>query len=313
MAKKEIKSEEKLKKKATASLHVEDKKLKKPSIKKADAAAKAGKRSAKSVKEQDEIEKKKLKKQLVIEDEASKSEKPKTIQKTPRSRLERRSKKYRTASELIDKAKKYSLEEAVGLAIKTSKVNFDAALELHINLGVDPKQSDQNIRDTIVLPNGTGKTIRVAVIGDPDAIKDAKKAGADIVGSDELLQEFDKGHFLFDVLISTPSYMAKLGKYAKSLGPKGLMPNPKSGTVTNDINSAVKQSKAGRVEYRVDSTGIVHLSFGKVSFGEKKLLENAEVVLTSIKNNKPSGVKGTYLESMYLTTSMGPSMQIEVL
>jgi large subunit ribosomal protein L1 len=196
------------------------------------------------------------------------------------------------------------------LAQKTSHVKFDATVELHINLGVDPRHADQNIRDSIVLPHGTGKTLTVAVLTDDAA--GAKKAGADIAGHEDLLAQLEKGEMNFDVLITTPNMMAKLGKYARVLGPRGLMPNPKSGTVTSDINKAVSEAKAGRVEYRVDSTGIVHLGVGKVSFTADQLTKNIQAVMTSVKNNKPQSLKGNYFKAIYLTTSMGPSVAVEL-
>jgi ribosomal protein L1 len=198
----------------------------------------------------------------------------------------------------------------VELAIKSSPVKFDATIELHVRLGVDPRQADQNIRDMVVLPAGTGKTLRVAVLADADGAAAAKKAGADIASGDEFLQELEKGTINFDILIATPAFMPKLGKYARVLGPKGLMPNPKSGTVTNDVAKAVTDAKAGRVEYRVDTTGIVHVGMGKVSFGADKLLQNAQALLNSIKHNKPSTVKGSYVKSIYFATTMGPSIPV---
>lgn len=266
--------------------------------------AKAGKRSAKSLKEADEKQAKE-ERQASGETDATKPKKP---VKPTRSRLERRAKGYRKSAEQLEKGKAYSLAEAIALAKKTSHVKFDATVELHVNLSVDPRQADQNIRDTLVLPAGSGKTVKIAVFTDDAAA--AKQAGADIAGTDELIALFDKGATDFDVLIATPNLMPQLGKYARVLGPRGLMPNPKSGTVTTDIAKAVGEAKAGRVEYRVDSTGIVHLGIGKVSFSEAQLLENAQAVLASIRNNKPNSVKGTYLKAAYLTTSMGPSIAI---
>jgi large subunit ribosomal protein L1 len=181
---------------------------------------------------------------------------------------------------------------------------------LHINLGVDPRHADQNIRDIVVLPAGTGKTVRVAVFADPEAAAEAKKAGADIAGEEEITKMLDKGTFNFDVLVAQPTMMAKLGKYARVLGPKGLMPNPKSGTVSTDVAKAVTEAKAGRVEFRVDSTGIVHLGIGKVSFGKDKLNQNAKAVLASIKAAKPASIKGVYVKALYVTTSMGPSIPV---
>ena len=275
------------------------------------ATAKAGKRSSKAITEQEEKEAKEERKAGAKSGEPT-DVKPKKPVKPARSRLERRSKKYREAAKLIDPTKHYTAKEAVELATKTSKVKFDATVELHVRLGVDPKQADQNIRDSLVLPAGTGKTVRIAVFADEDVAKEAKKAGADIAGSDDFLKQLDKGTINFDVLIATPTVMARLSKYARILGPKGLMPNPKSGTVTNDVAKAVKQAKAGRVEYRVDSTGIVHLGIGKVSFGSAKLNENLGAVIASIKQNKPNSIKAVYVRSVALTTSMGPSIKIAV-
>jgi large subunit ribosomal protein L1 len=226
----------------------------------------------------------------------------KKVQNPARPKIERRGKKFREAAKLIEKGKVYPLKEAVELAVKTSPTKFDATLELHVRLNVDPKQADQNVRGTVVLPAGTGKSLRVAVFDD------AKAEGADISGVETILKALEKGEITFDILIATPANMAKLGKYARLLGPKGLMPNPKSGTVTTDVAKAVKEAKAGRVEYRVDSTGIVHLGAGKVSFGAAKLLENVQAVLDNLKNNKPTSVKSGFVKSAHLTTSMGPSV-----
>lgn len=271
--------------------------------------AKAGKRSAKAIREQAEQEEKETRKAT---DESNADDKPKQKQNPTRSRLERRGKGYKKSAELIDKTKAYELNEALELATKTSHVNFDATTELHIRLNVNPKQADQNIRDSVVLPAGTGKTIRVAVFAESDDAAEAKKAGADIAQSEEFLQQLDKGVLDFDVLIATPEMMPKLGKYARVLGPKGLMPNPKSGTVTKQVAKAVEEARAGRVEYRVDETGIIHMPIGKVSFGAGKLAKNAHVVLESVKGNKPGSIKGAYVRSMYITTSMGPSIQVQL-
>lgn len=271
--------------------------------------AKAGKRSAKSLKESEEKEAKEARK---ASSETNAEEKPKKLVKPARSRLERRGKKFRAVAKLIDKTKEYSLKEAVELAQKTSTVSFDATVELHIRLGVDPKQADQNIRGTVVLPAGTGKTVKVAVFGDADDVKKAKAAGADIAGADEFLQQLDKGDINFDVLIATPKVMVKLSKYARVLGPKGLMPNPKSGTVTADVAKAIKEAKAGKVEYRVDSAGIIHLGVAKVSFKTDDIVTNAETALAAVRSAKPSSVKGNYIRSIYLTTSMGPSVKLSI-
>lgn len=271
-------------------------------------AAKAGKRSTKA---QKEAAAKQAKEDRKATASKAKADAPKAAVKPPsRSRLERRGKAFRKSAEQLEPGKTYNLSQAVKLAKTTSPVKFDASVELHINLGVDPKQSEQNIRDNLVLPAGTGKKLRVAVLTDEPA--EATKAGADIAGSDDFLAQLDKGVLNFDVLIATPNQMAKLGKYARVLGPRGLMPNPKSGTVTNDVNKAVSEAKAGRVEYRVDSTGIIHLSVGKVSFSEADLTSNIETVLASVNSNKPGNLKGNYLKSIYLATSMGPSVAIDL-
>ncbi|HEX8762660.1 MAG TPA: 50S ribosomal protein L1 [Candidatus Saccharimonadales bacterium] len=264
--------------------------------------AKAGKRSAKSLKEAEEKQAKEERKAHTAEEEAE--AKPKQHAKPARSRLERQGKKFRDAAAKVEKGKVYSLDEALALALQTSPVKFDATVELHVNLNVDPRHADQNIRDNLVLPAGTGKKIRVAVFAD-DAVE-----GADVSGVETITKMLDKGSMDFDILISTPANMPKLGKYARALGPRGLMPNPKSGTVTTDVSKAVAEAKAGRVEYRVDTTGIVHIGIGKVSFGKAKLTDNARAVLTSIKNNKPNSVKGTYVKTIHLTTTMGPSMVV---
>ncbi|HSX35091.1 MAG TPA: 50S ribosomal protein L1 [Candidatus Saccharimonadales bacterium] len=265
--------------------------------------AKAGKRSEKALKEAEEKQAKEERKAQTAEEEAE--EKPKQHANPTRSRLERQGKNFRKAAEQIEKDKNYSLSEGLELATKTSPVKFDASVELHVNLNVDPRHADQNLRDNLVLPAGTGKTIRVAVMDD------TKVEGADISGVETILGALEKGEINFDILISTPAQMPKLGKYARVLGPRGLMPNPKSGTVTNDIAKAVNEAKAGRVEYRVDSTGIVHVAIGKVSFGAKKLEENARAVLTNLKGNKPNSVKGTYVKAIHLATTMGPSITID--
>lgn len=270
--------------------------------------AKAGKRSEKALKEAEEKQAKEERKAAAAEAE----EKPKQAQKPARSKLERKGKGYRKSAELIDGKKTYSLADALNLALKTSHVKFDATVEVHVNLGVDPRQADQNLRDQLVLPAGTGRSIRVAVFGAEDDVAAAKKAGADIAASDEFLQQLDKGTIDFDILIATPAMMPKLGKYARLLGPKGLMPNPKSGTVTTDVTKAVAEAKAGRVEYRVDSTGIVHVGVGKVSFGADKLTQNVRAVFASIKSNKPASIKGAYVKAIHLSTSMGPSIKVEI-
>jgi large subunit ribosomal protein L1 len=270
--------------------------------------AKAGKRSSKAIAEAEEkVAKEERKKQ-----DDKTEEKPKHTQKPPRSKLERRSKKYRKSVELIEKDKQYKLEEALDLACKTSVTKFDASVELHIRLDVDPKQADQNIRDSVILPAGTGKTLKVAVFADEVNAKKAKDAGADIAGEETVLNLLEKGQIEFDVLIAMPNMMVKLAKHARTLGPKGLMPNPKSGTVTADVVKAVEQSKAGKTEYRVDSAGIIHTAIGKSSFGAKKLKQNADELISSIKQNKPASVKCAFIKSVYATTTMGPSVPVEI-
>ena len=270
--------------------------------------AKAGKRSAKSLEEAESKLEKEDRKASKAEVEAE--DKPKTPVKATRTRLERASKGFRKSAEQLESNKKYTLEEAVKLAKQTSHVKFDATVEMHVNLNVDPRHADQNIRDSLLLPAGSGRNVRVAVLTDDAA--EAKKAGADIAGLDDLLAQLEKGTINFDILVSTPALMPKLGKYARILGPRGLMPNPKSGTVTTDINRAVSEAKAGRVEYRVDTTGIVHLGFGKVSFTEAQLLDNVNAVLTSIKSNKPNSVKNAYFKAVHITTTMGPSIAVDL-
>ena len=269
--------------------------------------AKAGKRSTKAIKEAEEKQAKEERKAEAKTEETKPKTKP--APKT-RSLLERRGKKYQEAAKLVDSSKEYELKDALVLATKTSPVAFDATVELHVRLNVDPRHADQNLRDNLVLPAGTGKNVRVAVFAEADDAKKAKEAGADIAGTEELLAQFDKQQINFDVLVATPNQMVKLGKYARLLGPKGLMPNPKSGTVTPDVTKAVKEAKAGRVEYRVDSTGIVHIGIGKISFGAEKLQQNADAVIASLKSAKPASIKGTYLKSAFLTTTMGPSIKL---
>ena len=269
--------------------------------------AKAGKKSKKHVEEvKAEEERQARKAEAAAEPEKKAGPKPVT-----RSRLERRGKNYRKANEKIEKGKVYNLEEAVKLAIETSPVKFDATLEMHFRLGVDPRQADQNIRATVTLPAGTGKDVRVAVFAPLDLAKAAKAAGADIAEDEEFTKMLDKEQLDFDVLISTPQYMPKLGKYARLLGPKGLMPNPKAGTVTTDIEKAVKEAKAGKIEYRVDKQAIVHVGLGKLSFGQEKLMENINAFVESLKSQKPASIKGQYVKSVFISTTMGPSIQVE--
>lgn len=248
------------------------------------------------------------------EDEASarKAAAQKREQQRRRSRLERAGKQYRNAHTLVEKGKEYNLEEAVVLLAKTSYAKFDAAVEMHINLGIDPKQADQAVRGTVTLPHGNGKTQRIAVYASEADQKKAKTAGADVVGNEQLAKQIKQEQFDFDILVATPDVMSELGKFAKILGPKGLMPNPKSGTVTQDIAQTVKELKSGRVEFRNDPTGIVHQVIGRVSFDSSHLRENAVALLRTIHQAKPSGVKVTYIQKIWLTTSMGPSIKLDV-
>ena len=273
--------------------------------------AKSGKKSKKHIEEVKAEEERQARKAERAAKEAADAEKPKGAAPVTRPRIERRGRKYQEAAKLIDKNKSYSLTEAIDLAIKASPVKFDATVEVHARLGVDPRQADQNIRTTMVLPHGNGKSVRVAVFAPLDVCKAAKAAGADIAEDEEFLKQLEKGTIDFDVLISTPQYMPKLGKYARLLGPKGLMPNPKAGTVTMDVEKAVKESKAGKVEYRVDKQAIVHIGVGKVSFGADKLVENADAFFNSLKAQKPASLKGSYVKSVFITTTMGPSIQLE--
>lgn len=270
--------------------------------------AKAGKRSAKAQREEEQKEAKETRKAEVKPDAPNKA---KPTPKPARARAERAGKKYREAAKLIDKTKLYPLAEAVELATKTSSTKFDASVEMHINLGVDPRQADQNVRDNVVLRAGTGKTVRIAVLCEAEDEAKAKAAGADIIGADKIFADLDKEDINFDVLISVPNMMARLGKYARLLGPRGLMPNPKSGTVTTNIEAAVGEAKAGKVEYRVDQAGIIHLAIGKASFTPAKLQQNAEAVLASVRAARPASLKGIYIKSAYLSTTMGPSIKIE--
>ncbi|HRJ91303.1 MAG TPA: 50S ribosomal protein L1 [Candidatus Saccharibacteria bacterium] len=225
--------------------------------------------------------------------------------------MERRGKKYQEVAKQLEKDKVYSLAEALELAVKTNPAKFDASVEVHVRLGVDPRQADQNIRATVSLPHGTGKTVRVAVFApDPDHAA-AKKAGADVVGDEDFLKQLDKEELNFDILVATPQYMPKLGKYARLLGPRGLMPNPKAGTVATDVAKAVTEAKAGKVEYRVDKQAIVHLAIGKVSFGAAKLADNAKAFFDSLQSQKPSSLKSAYVKTTSVSTTMGPGIKVE--
>ncbi len=277
-------------------------------------AAKAGKRSEKAQAEVAEKLEKEARKEAgdtspqSPEAEARTKKGPKPV---VRPRIERRGKAYRKVAENVDSTKVYTLAEAMELAAKTNPAKFDASVEVHVRLGVDPRQADQNIRATVSLPNGTGKTIRVAVFAPEAEHAAAKKAGADIIGDDDFLKQLDKEELNFDILVTSPQYMPKLGKYARLLGPRGLMPNPKSGTVATDVAKAVTEAKTGKVEYRVDKQAIVHLSIGKVSFGADKLAQNAKAFFDSLQAQKPSSLKGTYVKTTSVSTTQGPGIKVE--
>jgi len=223
----------------------------------------------------------------------------------------KKGKRYLECEKLIDKSKNYDAKEALELICKMPKPKFDETVELHVKLGVDGKQADQQVRGTVVLPNGTGKTQRVLVFAKGDKAKEAEAAGADFVGAEELVPKIqNENWFEYDVIVATPDMMGVIGRLGKILGPKGLMPNPKSGTVTMDVTKAINEIKSGKVEYRLDKTNIIHLGFGKVSFGADKLLENYETVMEAIIKAKPAAAKGQYVKSTAIATSMGPSIYL---
>ena len=221
-------------------------------------------------------------------------------------------KKYVESSKLVDRSVLYTPAEALDLAVKTAKAKFDETIELHVRLGVDPRHADQQVRGAVVLPHGTGRSVKVLVFAKGDKAKEAQEAGADFVGADELVQKIQgENWFDYDVVVATPDMMGVVGRLGKVLGPKGLMPNPKSGTVTMDVTKAIQEIKSGKVEYRLDKSNIVHLGFGKVSFGADKLLENYETVMNAIIKAKPAAAKGQYIKSVAISTTMGPSMYID--
>ena len=223
-------------------------------------------------------------------------------------------KKYTDSKKLIDSLKQYDPEEAVALVKQTAKAKFDETVELSIRLGVDPRHADQQVRGTVVLPHGTGKKVRVLVFAKGDKAKEALAAGADYVGEADLVQKIQtENWFDFDACVATPDMMSVIGRIARLLGPKGLMPNPKSGTVTMDLTKAVSDIKAGKVEYRVDKTAIVHCPIGKVSFDNEKLNENLQVLMEAIVKAKPAAAKGTYIRSLYMSTTMGPAIRVNSL
>jgi large subunit ribosomal protein L1 len=220
-------------------------------------------------------------------------------------------KNYIESAKLIDRNALYTPSEAMELAVKTSKAKFDETIEVHVRLGVDPRHADQQVRGAVVLPNGTGKTVRVLVFAKGDKAKEAQAAGADYVGAEELVDKIQKENwFEFDIVVATPDMMGVVGRLGRVLGPKGLMPNPKSGTVTFDVTRALADIKAGKVEYRVDKTAIVHVGVGKKSFGPEKLMENFHTLMEAIVKAKPSAAKGQYVKSVTVASTMGPGVKI---
>ena len=223
----------------------------------------------------------------------------------------KKTKAAKKAAEIVDKNKLYTVEEAFELVEKLPKRKFDETVELHVRLGVDSRNADQQVRGTVVLPNGTGKTVRVLVIAKGDKVKEAMDAGADFVGAEEMITKIqNENWFEYDVIVTTPDMMGVIGRIGKVLGPKGLMPNPKSGTITMDVKKAVQDIKAGKVEYRLDKTNITHLAIGKVSFGPQKLKENYVVIMDALVKAKPAAAKGQYIKGIALTTTMGPGIKV---
>ena len=220
-------------------------------------------------------------------------------------------KKRKAASSKVDKNKFYTLKEASALVKEVNTTKFDASVDLHVRLGVDPKKADQSIRGTVSLPHGTGKTKRVLVLCTPDKEADAKAAGADYVGLDEYIQKIEGGWVDVDVIVATPSVMPKIGRLGKVLGPRNLMPNPKTGTVTNDVAAAVKEVKGGKIAFKVDKAGIIHASIGRVSFSPEKLTENSQELIGAIIKAKPATAKGTYVKSVFMASSMSPGIALD--
>ena len=225
--------------------------------------------------------------------------------------MAKKGKKLQDAVKLIDRATLYSAEEAVALAQKTSTVNFDATVEVAFKLGIDTRKNDQQIRGAVVLPHGTGKTQKVLVFAKGEKAKEAEAAGADYVGDSDMVNKIQQGWFDFDVIVATPDMMGEVGKLGRVLGPKGLMPNPKTGTVTFDVTKAIEEIKAGKVEYRAEKAGIIHAPIGKVSFETEKLVENFLAVFEVIQKAKPAASKGTYMKSVNVTTTMGPAVKVD--
>ena len=220
-------------------------------------------------------------------------------------------KKYSESAKLVERSKLYDAPEAMALASETAKAKFDETVEIHVRLGVDSRHADQQVRGAVVLPNGTGKKVRVAVFAKDDAAKAAEEAGADIVGAEDLVQKIQTENFLdFDVAIAAPNMMGLVGRLGKVLGPRGLMPSPKAGTVTPDVAKAVKEAKAGKIEYRLDKTNIIHCPIGKVSFGPEKLVENFDAIMEAIGRARPAAAKGQYIRSCAVASTMGPGIKV---
>ena len=226
--------------------------------------------------------------------------------------MAKKSKRYLEAAKLVDSSKSYSIEEAVALLKKVATSKMDESVELSFNLNVDPRHADQLIRGAMVLPNGTGKTQTVAVVADGEKAKEAQEAGADFVGDQDLIDKISKGWFGFDVLVATPNMMGKLGRLGRVLGPKGLMPNPKTGTVTMDVANAVDEIKKGKVTYRVDKEGNINLAIGKTSFTDEALVENFNAIFNTIAKARPATVKGAYMKNLVVSTTMGPGIHVEM-
>ena len=228
--------------------------------------------------------------------------------------MPKRGKKYQEVAKLITKGELYDVEQAFDIMLQTAKAKFDETVEIHIKLGVDSRHADQQVRGAIVLPNGTGKTKRVLVFAKGEKVKEAEAAGADYAGGDELADKIkNENWFDFDIVVATPDMMGTVGKLGKILGPKGLMPNPKSGTVTMDLERAIQEIKAGKVEYRLDKTNIIHCPLGKASFGKEKLIENYNALVEAVTKAKPAAAKGQYMRSISIATTMGPGVRINPL